>query len=218
MRSRSKSSLVALVVSALAMVGPVFAGEGNVLYLSQEGGDGNRFLADQSAANYSSIGTIADPALQDGDNNAANVTISANCPAVSSPPCGTLALTQDNTAALTAVGNTATVTISGTGNAIIEQVGDINTATLILGADGDGLISQDGLSNTARLEILGGADGNISQNGNSNGANLQLIAGELSSVVLTQTGNGNLYGSPTTSPTVVVTTQPGTITYDQISF
>jgi hypothetical protein len=215
---RLKSSLIALVVSILAFAGPAFAGEGNVLYLIQEGGDGNRFLADQSAANYSRIGSIAHPALQDGDNNTANVTISANCPAVSSPPCATLALTQDNTASPTTSGNTATVTITGAGNATIEQVGDINTATMILGSDGDGLISQDGLSNTARLDILGGADGSISQNGNSNDANLQLIAGELSSIVLTQSGNGNQYGSAGTSPAVVMTTQPGQVTYTQMSF
>jgi hypothetical protein len=212
----------ALAVAASA----ASAGEGNVLYLIQEqdGVSGNTFFANQAAASYTSIGTVGDPARQRGEGHEADVTISVDCMTLT--PCGTVALTQDNTpATLNAAspqivvtgakaGNTAVVTIAGIGNASITQIGDDNDATLQLGA-GDGAITQTGLFNDALLEIAGEADGSIVQLGDSNAASLRVLGLQNSHVALTQTGTGLTHGTAAT-PIEVTTTQAGTVTINQI--
>jgi hypothetical protein len=215
------SLLTALALSLGATV--ALAGEGNTLYLVQEqqGSTGNSFLSDQSAASYTSIGTIGQLAMQKGSGHSADLRLSGDCTLRSG--CGIVLLNQDNTtAALNAptpallptapmAGNKATLTLSGTGNAKIGQLGDNNTAVLNITGGGDGTVEQDGLGNSALLTVAGGAGGTILQNGNMNTADLSVLSGPQTSVVLTQTGTGLNYPAGVQ----VVTTQPGTITITQ---
>ena len=218
-----KPSLLLAVAMVCLGALPATAGDGNKLYLVQEqqGELGNSFNSDQSAANYTSVGLIDQQATQRGSGNSADLRLSGNCSLETG--CGVVLLNQDNTTAtmnaqLPAIvpiapfgGNAATLTLSGTGNATIAQIGDRNTASLSLSGGSDGRVEQTGLGNTALLNAAGGAGGVINQKGSGNTANLDVLGAAQSSVVLTQTGTGLLYATGVQ----VQTSVPGTITITQ---
>jgi hypothetical protein len=198
------------------------AGNGNLLYLSQEAdpvsAESNSFSSDQTLANYSAIGTVWTPALQQGHGNAASVVIKSDCAAVADP-CGTLLLTQKNSVGTvidavpglgallaTMPGNSADVSILGEGNASILQLGANNSAGLTLD-DGLGAITQVGLNNSAHLDLVGTSNGSIAQTGASNAADLTVTTVGNGSVVLNQFGANQSYGPITvaTTSTVVIT-------------
>jgi hypothetical protein len=176
----------------LALAAPALAGNGNTLYLIQESPpgttDGNNFLSDQTDAYYSAIGTLAHPARQSGTGNSASVTIKSDCSdAWSFSRCGELTLVQDNSGSgltgslLHAFNlssqspNIATVSITGTGHADLQQLGGGNLATLTV-HDGSGDIFQIGLDNTATLTLAAATTGRIAQLGSSNSADLTVNA------------------------------------------
>lgn len=192
------------------------AGEGNLLYLLQDTTTGavagNSFSSDQSAASFSSIGTIETPATQLGDTNQADLTISGTG--------GSIALNQDNTSAAilgAALGNSAAISVLGGGAASVGQVGDHNLADLEL-IDGTGSISQNGNDNIAKLKLNAGVSGDIEQTGNTNVANLEVTGTASSSVTLIQSGGmsytGSYSGGATSAPPITVYTN-GTVTITQ---
>ena len=205
----------------LAGASSALAGNGNLLYLSQQSDagtiDANEFVSDQTWANYSSIGTVFVPAQQKGHGNQANLLVKSDCAAVSDP-CGTVLLRQDNSStsllgtALSALSlgplaaNTAHVTITDEGNASVLQLGGGNLATLGIGG-GDGSITQLGVGNTATLTLQGTADGAINQTGVGHVADLTVTTVGNGSVTLNQIGASRYYG-----PTTVATTSSVTIT------
>lgn len=219
MRSSILLVTLALSLSALQAV----AGDGNTLYLVQEqdGTLGNNFYSDQAAANYTAIGLSAAPATQKGSAHSADLRLSGDCTLISG--CGVVLLNQDNTtttlnaqipvilSAEPRAGNTVTLSLAGTGNAGITQIGDANTATLDIRGGGDGTVKQTGLGNLASLTVAGGAGGAIAQTGNTNTATLNVLGIAQSAVALTQTGSGLVYNTGVQ----VVTSVPGTITITQ---
>jgi hypothetical protein len=215
MKSIIRGAALGLLLAA-GGAGAAIAGSGNVLYLTQTNtgpdvNSGNQFFSDQSHANYSSIGQPGNDATQTGERNDANLTIKSDCARLASS-CGTLGLTQDNSAAgfiaantkLTThsqgavstpaalQGNVANVKIFGQGNATVSQLGDDNLAQVELD-DGTALIDQAGLTNTAQLKLNGDANGTINQLGSNNLANFQVSATNGATVTLNQHGNSNTY-------------------------
>ena len=220
-----------LFVIALAGVGlflqgtPVLAGSGNILFLVQDSGGasglGQSFSSDQSGSINSSIGSLRHPATQDGEGNSANVLILSNCPLVSNT-CGHVDLSQNDFANAIAVipalastigpyvaGNTASVTVNGTGSATLSQQGFGNSASL-LATDAKINIQQTGLDNSASLNMAtsGGsgplAQGTIDQVGADNQVHLDVLASAGKTVSFTQIGTGLAYGT-VANPVVVST-------------
>jgi hypothetical protein len=223
MKSIVKGAVLGLLLTA-GVTGAATAGSGNVLYLVQENtgagvGSGNQFFSDQSHANYSSIGQVGAPATQTGERNDANLTIKSDCSRLASS-CGTLSLTQDNSAGglsaggvtlvpATLSGNIANVTILGQGTASISQLGDRNLATVKLD-DGDAQITQKGLDNGALLTLQGNANGIINQLDGGNTAKFTVNAVNGATVQLNQ--NGGVSYEPTLSATYDAgTTTPITV-------
>jgi hypothetical protein len=223
------------LAAELLLSGTAFAGSGNTLYLLQEntypGAAANNIDIDQSGGAYTTIGSGPTPAIQRGAGNQADLTLSGDC-ALSFPDCGTVTLYQDNSSdtllqvspAVTLPGapqgNVANVSVSGTGDASIVQVGDQNEADLALD-NGHGSISQQGLSNIAKLEIQGNLTGSIAQTGNANVGDLLIYGAPGSSVSLTQTGNNQSYvggGSGNSVAPMTVFTTAGAVTISQTSF
>jgi hypothetical protein len=204
-------SYAAILTVALALLGgaAAFAGEGNVLYLTQQGGGDNTFQSDQSQGAYTTI-----TATQNGTFNDANATLSGNC-TFAPQPCGTFSLSQDNSASLVPAGNSATATLTGTANGGITQgSGGGNTATLLLLGAGDGSITQEGSGNTAKLSVLESASGDIQQNGSGNVANLQVSGAVGTGYSLVQNGSALQMGDANT-PLQISTTNPGITTVTQ---
>jgi hypothetical protein len=235
-RVRRTTRFCALGLAAgMLLPGAAFAGNGNTLYLLQEntypGAAANNIDIDQSAGAYTTVGSGSAPAIQRGAGNQANLTLSGDC-AVSFPDCGTVSLYQDNSSdtllratppvplAGPPQGNVANVSVSGTGDASIVQVGDQNVADMVLD-DGHGLISQQGLNNIAKLEIQGDLTGSIAQTGNANIGDLLISGAPGSSVSLTQVGNNQSYvggGSGNSVAPMTVFTTAGAVTISQTSF
>ena len=181
------------------MPGVAFAGNGNTLYLLQDGTDGsNSFLSDQSHSDYSSIGTLSSPAVQRGQNNSANVTIASQCASATSLTCGFLSFTQNNSQSLSGglLGNTSTVSIKGFGSGSVQQIGDGNDASLTLtGSHGE--IYQRGMDNTASLKVSMGATGSIYQSGSGNYGSLKVTSTDPDAMTsLSQVGSGLYYDGP----------------------
>ena len=230
---RRPAQLFALGLAAVLLVpGSASAGNGNTLYLTQDGtypgAAANNIIIDQSAGTYTSVGNSLMPATQRGGANQATLTLTGNC-TLYLPNCGTVSLDQDNSSeALLAIaptitvpqGNVANVSISGTGNASVTQIGDNNEAHLAVD-DGHGLISQQGLNNIAKLQIQGDLTGSITQIGDTNVGDLLIYGAPGSSVSLTQTGSNQTYvgggSANSTTPMTVFTTTSG-VTISQTSF
>jgi len=188
-------------------------------------------VIDQSVGAYTSVGSSRTPATQRGGGNQADLILTGNC-AISFPDCGTGTLYQDNstdtllrlTPAIALLGlpqgNVANISIGGTGDASVVQVGDQNTADLAVD-DGHGVISQQGLGNLAKLQIQGDLTGSIVQTGNANNGDLLIYGAPGSSVSLTQTGNNQSYvggGSGNAAEPMTVFTTAGAVTITQTSF
>ena len=198
-----------------------------MLYLVQDSGPaealGQSFQSDQSRSIHSSIGSLLQPAEQDGQGNSANVLILSDCSFVSGS-CGHVDLSQNDSAnslssfpALASelgpyvAGNTAALSVNGTGNATLFQQGVGNTAYLSA-TDAKVSIQQIGLDNAASMNLTTTgetgslAQGEINQVGAANKAYVLVSAAPGNTVSYTQFGTGLTYGT-TSSPVVVSTTQ-----------
>lgn len=203
---------LAFGLAALAGPLPAFAGSNNTLYLLQEGGN-NSFSSDQSLATNSSIGSSDNPVIQNGPWNAATLTITGDG--------GQMTLSQTDQGnplephwdytrfpidSYTG-GNTATVSLEGSGVANITQSGYANRVTeMNLSGGSDGTISQTGYNNEAALTVTGGGAGTINQTGISNTAGLVADVSSGATVTLTQNGNGSIRGSSVSPITVTTNT------------
>ena len=223
------------VIAGCALTSAALAGSGNSLYLVQEntypGLTGNTISVDQHLGEYTSVGNSLQPATQSGSGNAAQLTLTGNC-TIGALDCGTVALDQDNSSdglslaipamavPATPQGNFASISVSGTGNASVTQIGDQNQAYLGLD-DGHGTITQQGLDNLAKLAITGDLTGTIAQTGNHNIGNLSIAGTPGATVSLTQTGDNQSYvggsGDNSGEPMTVFTTTSG-VSITQTSF
>ena len=179
---RYSSVLVAAVVATAAMAPLSASADFNTLVIEQtnEPGDlGNTLFVDQSAATSSTVGgLVIENVLIDGMEG--------------------LTATPQSAAVQAGSGNTADITITGSGGtARLSQVGDGNDAALVLGtsltpATGSlAIIGQEGLNNQASLTVLGtGSVGTILQTGNGNEAGLTVNGNNINAGVA-QIGNGN---------------------------
>lgn len=122
------------------------------------------------------------PARQTGAGNNADITVSG--------VNGFVGLLQDSSKA--SAGNRATVKLTGSGEALIGQLGGGNRATATIGSGAlGGAILQDGTGNIANLDVTGtGASGRISQFGS--GLNNALnVSGAGTSAALIANGVSN---------------------------
>ena len=124
--------------------------------------------------------SLAATAVRSGGGNVATVNVNGNG--------GFVGLSQSATDGLS--GNTASVQLDGSGEALIDQVGSQNIAELTVGRDAlQGSIQQNGNGNEATLDVSGdGATGSITQIGNNNTQSLD-VSGAGANVSYTVQGN-----------------------------
>ncbi len=125
------------------------------------------------------------PARQTGSGNSADITVSGLN--------GFVGLLQDSSTASTgSAGNSATVKLTGSGEALIGQLGGGNQATATIGAGAlGGAILQNGTGNIANLDVTGaGASGRISQFGSGLNSGLN-VTGAGTSAALIANGVSN---------------------------
>lgn len=129
------------------------------------------------------------PAVQDGSNNSATVTLSGSN--------GFVGLLQQSP--LNGTGNRATVNVSGNGQALVGQLGGNNEAKAILGAGASqAAILQKGNGNFADLSVTGSnASGQINQIGNGLNNSLS-VTGANTSAALIANGVSNGTSTPVT--------------------
>jgi hypothetical protein len=199
------------------LCGPSQAGDGNRIYVLQErtnGNGGNTLSVDQSNANDSLVRGPLQGANQSleakqlGGDNKATLVIDGNG--------GTIQLLQSNPATEPGNGNTANVGLSGSGTALVSQIGSLNGAKLNVSGDlAKGSIVQTGDLNQAELKVEGsGASGSVTQDGNNNVTSLN-VTGAGTSVNYTLNGS-NLTTVPGSG--VQVYTNGATVTITQSAF
>jgi len=229
-----------ILVGAAFFSGTAHAGDGNILVIEQTG-VANQLTVDQSKATRSRVLGAAigpsgptfqpitqpeelvdqsdgprvfpvyyspqDRAFQGGTRNTADITVSGSG--------GTVRLFQNNVSAgSAALGNAASITLSGNGVAIVGQQGDANKALLsVSGAKSGGSILQLGNGNRADLSVSTGATALISQEGNNNSSGQVSIQGSEANVTYIQRGDGLQPVNPARGLTV--STNAGTVTIQQ---
>ena len=214
------------------------AGDRNVLILLQEGST-NSISVDQQGANDSQVGgvaydsannafnridlstneadALANPVLQLGERNSADVTLTGEG--------GTVFLQQQGQAPNTnGINNTADITINSTvggGNlGAVLQAGNDNQATIAInGSQLEANVLQDGNGNVGAVQIgssnvpLSNARATLTQNGNGNNTELQVLGTNNSEFNYTINGNN----TTTSVPAVIITNGASvTITQSQI--
>jgi hypothetical protein len=210
MAGHSKSVVVIGALVAFAASPPAIAGSGNTLYLSQQG-TSNTIQVDQSNANDSTVGGVAQPlpvtgddltpsslngsASQNGFNNSAEITMTG--------AGGTAGLSQDNSAQ-PGYGNTATLALSAGALGLVGQLGDHNSAALtVSGVDAFGGIVQNGSNNTGKLDVRGdGVTGKLIQTGSDNHAGFAFSGSSGSQATYEVVGSGVTLTTPATVTTI----------------
>lgn len=191
MTIRSAAALCAMLALSTA---PVFAGNNNVLILTQEG-TANTISVDQRNANDSQVGGVAfteAPQLQNSELNVIDLNVD-EAGAISNP---TLQLGSDNQATITLEGNDSTVFLQQGGD--LSDNGNRATINIDSGITGGSLaaILQDGSNNVANTTINGSfSESNILQRGDDNQGRVDIGSSDFAvnnvKASLTQVGNGN---------------------------
>lgn len=186
---RMPKYLIALA-AILALHSTSFAGDRNVLYLTQTG-SGNTISVDQSSADDSQVGgferigaptdvavtfeAAADPstapALQQGTDNSVAIIVTGQGSSVF--------LQQDNSTDFAPTSNQGSVTVNGDNAfAALSQIGSGNTATLLVDGDASSAaLLQNGDLNDAELSVpASDVSATLIQNGNNNSTELNVSA------------------------------------------
>jgi hypothetical protein len=200
-----------LLAASISVTGGVLtsmaaqAGSGNLIVIEQQGSS-NTLYVDQSEATDSQVGGLVPdasspteysallltgsslldyPALQLGENNEANITIS--------DLGGAVYLLQNNqSAGFSPSGNKATVILSAEGAfAAVNQSGGKNTATInVSGEFSSGTIFQFGDGNTGSVTVpFGDTIARLEQIGDNISAGLKVIGAQGGDVTLTVNGD-----------------------------
>jgi len=203
-------------LGAVVMAAPAHAGDNNQVYIKQESPagstDGNSLTIDQSQAFSSILTGPTDQLVDDARNATPGEYLNAVVPLDRAP--------MGNTALQRGEGNSATLTITGSGGelqilqdstpggVLFLGAGGGNTANATVNGNGLGAIIQVGQLNEANLTLNGdGSSGLISQFGSNLEASLTVQAGGTGQII--QNGNNSNTG-------MVEVVTGATVTYTQI--